>query len=88
MKIQFDSININKVSSNAGVFVGSNIQLNWSSQTKENSAQGTVIGDMNHLSQNANVVYDNDVVDMPIKNDTNQNSEKDTKNKIPNDQEE
>lgn len=76
MNIVFDSININNVSENAGVFVGSNIQLNWKSQTKENSAMGTVIGEKNLLSKNINVIYDNDGVDMPIKNITVSNKEK------------
>lgn len=68
MNIVFGSININNVSENAGVFVGSNIQVNWKSQTKGNSAMGTVIGERNILSENINVIYDNDGIDMPIKN--------------------
>ncbi|MBP2243216.1 hypothetical protein J2Z40_003804 [Cytobacillus eiseniae] len=74
MKIEFDSITINHMSGNAGVFTGSNIQLNWKSQIKENSAMGTVIGDMNRLTHNINVVYDNDAIDMPIKNEPSSNS--------------
>lgn len=67
MKIVFDSIRINQVSVNSGVFPGSNIQINWQSQTKVNSAQGTVIGEMNLLLYNINIVQDNDGIDMPIK---------------------
>ncbi|TCJ05216.1 hypothetical protein [Cytobacillus praedii] len=79
MKIVFDSISITSISQNSGVFTGSNIQLNWHSQTKENSAMGKVIGDFNHLMNNINVVYDNDLIDMPIitqSNPMNQSNEK------------
>ncbi|WP_419393241.1 hypothetical protein [Cytobacillus praedii] len=79
MKIVFDSISITSISQNSGVFTGSNIQLNWQSQTKENSAMGKVIGDFNHLMNNINVVYDNDLIDMPIitqPNPMNQSNEK------------
>lgn len=65
MNVQFDSIKIQQISGNSGVFVGSNLQINWNSQTKVNNALGTVIGSNNILQSNINVVYDNDVIDMP-----------------------
>jgi len=79
MKIVFDSISINSISQNSGVFTGSNIQLNWQSLTKENSAMGTVIGDFNHLMNNINVVYDNDLIDMPIITEPNNLNHSDEK---------
>ncbi|WP_019536934.1 hypothetical protein [Paenibacillus ginsengihumi] len=79
MNIVFDSIRISSVSGNAGVFVGSNLQLNWQAQTKQNSAQGTVIGEMNLLSHNINVIYDNDQIDMPIRNGAGQGDEEGAK---------
>lgn len=66
MNIQFDSIEIYNVSGNSGVFTGSNIQVNWQSHHKANNAQGTVIGNHNLMIRNINVVYDNDLIDMPI----------------------
>lgn len=65
MQVHFDSIKIQQISGNSGVFVGSNLQLNWCSKTKINSALGTVIGSHNLLQANMNVIYDNDVIDMP-----------------------
>lgn len=65
MNVQFDSIKIQQISGNSGVFVGSNLQINWNSQTKVNNALGTVIGSNNILQSNINVVYDNDLIDMP-----------------------
>lgn len=65
MNVQFDSIKIQQVGGNSGVFVGSNLQINWSSQIKTNSALGTVIGSHNNFQSNMNIIYDNDVIDMP-----------------------
>lgn len=66
MKIQFDSICINSIWANSGTFTGDNLQVNWTTQYKENSALGQVAGDYNMIVQNINIVYDNDLVDAPF----------------------
>ncbi len=68
MHVSLGNINITNVSGNSGVFVGSNLQLYWRSYAKENLGLGTTVGKGNALLFNQNVVYDNDLIDMPIRN--------------------
>ncbi|WLD93298.1 hypothetical protein [Alkalihalobacillus sp. AL-G] len=70
MKVQFDTIQIHNISANSGVFNGENSQNRWTTQCKENSGLGAVIGDGNILMNNINVIHDNDIVDMPVQNTT------------------
>ncbi|MFZ0370207.1 MAG: hypothetical protein WAM07_11505 [Halobacillus sp.] len=70
MKVHFDCINVNQIKMSSGIFVGSNSQNNWSSHQKENSALGTIVGNGNVVHQNINVIHDEDMVDMPIKEET------------------
>ncbi len=64
--IQFDSINVNVVSGNAGIFIGTNYQFCWNSHSKENSAFGGISGHSNIVQQNINLLVDNDLIDTPI----------------------
>ncbi|WP_261131307.1 hypothetical protein [Bacillus sp. Marseille-Q3570] len=75
MNIIFDSININNLFGNSGVFNGENTQEYWTTQLKENHGVGRVIGYNNLLMHNINVIYDNDLIDMPIQNNQLQVSE-------------
>lgn len=70
MEIRFDSIYVNEISMSSGIFVGPNTQNGWSCHQKENSALGTVVGDENLICHNVNVIHDEDLMDMPIKNTT------------------
>lgn len=54
------------MTNNSGIFIGPNTQTHWESQEKQNAALGTVVGDGNIMSYNVNIIYDNDLVDMPI----------------------
>ncbi len=67
MNIIFDSININNLSGNSGVFNGENTQSNWNSYIKNNFGQGSIIGKHNIFYQNVNVVEDNDLIDFPVR---------------------
>ncbi|NEW07181.1 hypothetical protein GK047_14325 [Paenibacillus sp. SYP-B3998] len=63
--IQFDSIHVNEISSGSGIFIGTNLQVYWSTSSKQNSGLGSVSGDYNVVQHNMNTVYDNDVIDAP-----------------------
>ncbi|WP_223700493.1 hypothetical protein [Sutcliffiella deserti] len=62
-----DRIEINSIMNNSGVFTGENTQSNWSTNQKVNMGLGLIVGTDNHSSSNMNIVYDPDVMDMPIK---------------------
>ncbi|MGP4081361.1 hypothetical protein ACTWQL_15760 [Pseudalkalibacillus sp. R45] len=82
MNIIFDTININNLSDNSGVFNGENTQTHWTTQKKENYGLGTAIGENNLFFQNINVVYDNDLIDMPIRNYQYQSEDKKGKGEV------
>lgn len=63
MNVLFNSINVNVIAANSGIFVGSNTQLYWNTVNKMNSGAGNVVGSKNFSTGNINVVYDNDLVD-------------------------
>jgi hypothetical protein len=63
--IQFDSIHVNAISDASGIFIGTNTQIYWSQNGKENSGLGSVSGECNEVRNNINTVYDNDVIDAP-----------------------
>lgn len=62
-----DRIEINSIMNSSGVFTGDNLQSNWSTIQKANMGFGMMVGIDNHSVSNINIVYDPDVVDMPIK---------------------
>jgi len=64
--IELGNINVNRIDSSSGIFVGTNAQWGWSSHAKNVSGFGAVTGMLNRLSANVSVVYDNDLIDTPI----------------------
>lgn len=66
VRIELGNINVNKIQSASGIFVGTNAQWGWSSHGKSIAGFGSVTGMMNRLSANLGVVYDNDLIDTPI----------------------
>ena len=64
--VRFDRIVVNSIQTNAGVFVGTNLQYGWSSHSKSNASISDIYGDGNEFRQNVNVLCDNDVIDTPI----------------------
>jgi len=64
--VTFNSILVNSVSINSGIFVGSNTQNNWNSHGNHKSGFGEVIGNYNTVSRGVHIFMDNDVVDTPI----------------------
>lgn len=64
--VHFDNIMVNTIGTNAGIFVGTNVQYGWSSHNKTNASISSVTGDRNEFRDNLNVIYDNDVIDNPI----------------------
>ncbi|MDN4526707.1 hypothetical protein [Fictibacillus fluitans] len=86
MNVLFNSINVNVIAANSGIFVGSNTQLYWNSVNKLNSGAGNVLGSGNFSTGNINVLYDNDLIDTCTKILENGDDDKDdgsdkTKNK-------
>jgi hypothetical protein len=64
--VQFDNINVNAIDTNAGIFIGTNGQNNWSSNNNTKSGFGSLFGKFNLVSKNINIVKDDDVIDTPI----------------------
>ncbi|WP_067625830.1 hypothetical protein [Alicyclobacillus acidiphilus] len=65
-QISFETINVLTMSQNSGVFVGDVKITGQDSHTKQNSAQGSTLGDGNVEMQNLNLLFDSDVIDTPI----------------------
>ncbi|MFC3885556.1 hypothetical protein ACFOU2_19610 [Bacillus songklensis] len=61
--IKFTNINISCISSNSGVFTGTNSQLNWQVSRKSNTGFGEITGYNNFASHIVNVINDNDEID-------------------------
>lgn len=61
----FDEINVNVIESNAGIFIGTNFQANWSTQSKANHGLGSISGNSNKTFRNLNIVIDPDTIDSP-----------------------
>jgi len=64
--IRFDSINVNAIDTNSGIFTGYNLPNNWRVQTKTNSAFGSVTGKHNVVMTPVNIVIDPDTIDNPM----------------------
>lgn len=80
--VTFNSILVNTVNTNAGIFVGTNDQSNWSSNNNSKSGFGTVLGTRNVVSRSVNIFMDNDFIDTPIIT-SNYNGSKPSINKKP-----
>ena len=63
MNITFSNINIASISSNSGVFTGTNSQINWQVNRKSNNGLGKMIGYQNVAAQVVNIIDDNDLID-------------------------
>lgn len=63
--IEFDAIHVNSITDGSGIFIGTNIQVNWSTSGKGNNGLGEINGDHNYVLYNINTVYDNDIIDAP-----------------------
>lgn len=61
----FESINVNSINTLSGIFIGDNSQWYWKSQSKSNSAFGSVHGEGNILLNPLNIVIDPDQIDNP-----------------------
>lgn len=66
--VAFDSLNIQAIETNAGIFIGNNEQNFWSSHSKRNEAEGRLTG-RNYVHDPTNIIIDNDFFDLYIKND-------------------
>lgn len=64
--IQIGFMKVGAMQSDAGVFFGQNIQNGWDAHSKTNNAGGITAGDYNHIQAMMNLVYDPDVIDVPI----------------------
>lgn len=63
----FDSIKVNAIETNSGIFVGTNTQFNWNTSSNIKSGFGVLIGKQNTVGRNINIVHDDDFIDTPIK---------------------
>ncbi|MDQ0417693.1 exoribonuclease II [Croceifilum oryzae] len=63
MDVTVGTIQVQLITQNAGIFVGENYPIQWSTQLKINSAGGTVAGDGNILYRAINVIDDPDMID-------------------------
>lgn len=64
--VSFSNIIVNEVDESGGIFVGENIQCNWSSHSKQNYGFGIVYGIKNEMYSPVSVVVDPDTIDHPI----------------------
>lgn len=64
--VTFNSILINAVNTNSGIFVGTNTQSNWNSNSNNKFGFGEVLGTGNVVSRAVNIFMDNDFIDTPI----------------------
>lgn len=64
--VTFNSILVNAVNANSGIFVGTNSQSSWNSNRNNKFGFGEVIGSKNVVSRAVNIFMDNDLIDTPI----------------------
>lgn len=64
--VSFNSILVNSITTNSGIFVGTNTQANWNSCSNNKSGFGEVLGTGNVISNGVNIFMDNDLIDTPI----------------------
>jgi hypothetical protein len=57
---------VNSIDTNSGIFVGTNSQSNWNSNSNNKSGFGEVLGSGNIVSHGVNIFMDNDLIDTPI----------------------
>jgi hypothetical protein len=64
--IVFNTIAVNAIEDNSGIFVGQNTASGWASHSKTQGSIVSVIGFYNTLPHNLNIINDNDVIDTNI----------------------
>jgi hypothetical protein len=64
--VQVDSIKVNAIETNSGIFVGTNTHINWSSISNQKSGFGSITGHYNAVVKNFNLFSDDDGIDTPI----------------------
>lgn len=64
--VSFNSILVNYMDTNTGIFVGSNSQSYWQTSNNNKSGFGSVTGTGNVVSRAVNIFMDNDLIDTPI----------------------
>lgn len=64
IKINFGTLTVYNLKSSCGVFMGTNCATGWSAHSKSNSGMGSATDCI--VSNNINIVFDNDVIDSPI----------------------
>jgi hypothetical protein len=64
--LNINAITVHNIDTSSGIFVGINNAHNWSSHRKNNYGLGPA--DSAQVSQNMNLLIDNDIVDMPFEN--------------------
>lgn len=62
----FNSINVNAIDSQSGIWTGENKQWNWCSSSKTNSGFGTAQGENNLFLELVNILADQDTIDNPV----------------------
>lgn len=62
----FNCLIVNAITSNSGVFVGTNTQSDWRTDSNNKYGFGTIAGTRNVVSRAVNVFNDNDLIDTPI----------------------
>ncbi|WP_134699365.1 hypothetical protein [Ammoniphilus sp. YIM 78166] len=62
--VNFGALNVGSLSNNTGIFIGSNNQVGWDSQTKFSQANGQFNG-ANGSVNNFNILLDSDIIDAP-----------------------
>lgn len=68
VNVQFDHIHTNVITSSSGIFVGNNQALYWRSLSKNNLGVGS--GSDNRIERCTNIIFDNDVIDSPMTENT------------------
>lgn len=64
--LHINAITVNNIDTSSGIFVGNNNAHYWSSLQKNNFGMGPAVSVQ--VSQNINLVIDNDLIDTPIEN--------------------
>ncbi|NSL50924.1 spore germination protein [Calidifontibacillus erzurumensis] len=65
--ISLGDIQVETMDTNSSITIGDSLQTGWRSQSKINSGIGDFIGD-NLTKNNRIFLYDNDIIDSPVKN--------------------
>lgn len=64
--VNLGAIKVGALANDCGIFIGENMQMGWDSHGKTNSGVGAIIGDGNALLVFYSLLYDPDVIDVPI----------------------